>query len=82
MTYDQADDRRRVDEWDRLEAEASRLSDADLLAKAKIAARDFVILWREADGRKNKTNFRLDVAIPQGRFGIIVEGYRREPLEQ
>lgn len=69
-----------IDDWKRLEAEAKKLSDTELVIEAKAAARAFVVLWREGDDRAYRSDFRLEVSILSDRVGIIVEGVRRNKI--
>lgn len=67
-----------VDDWKTAEAKAAKLPDADLVKHAQDAAREFVVLWREAVSRSHRSDFRMTVGVLQDRIGIIV--YRQQPL--
>lgn len=69
-----------MDEWKRLEAEAKKLSDEDLVRAARKAARELVVLWREAESREHGSDFHLSVGILKDRIGIIVDGYRTRKM--
>jgi hypothetical protein len=66
-------------DWDAGKAEAKGLSDSVLVARMQDAARAFVVLWREADSRRN-SGLEVEVSILSDRIGIIVDAHRRAPV--
>lgn len=67
-------------DWEANMAAAKGMGDTVLIEHLKRTSREFVVLWREADDRKHRSDLRVSVGFLQDRIGVIVEAYREAPL--